>query len=97
MIRLWILCAAGAISLSAQSGGVSITGTVVDPHQAGVLGAKVTLQRVDGPEVQSASADSIGAFRFEGVPTGNYEVRVQQEGFKPSVSRVRIGNRLPGL
>src|SRR5207244_8799589 len=36
-----------------------------------------------------------GTFRFEGVPPGNYEVRVEQQGFKPSVSRVRVGNQSP--
>jgi hypothetical protein len=81
--------------LSAQNAGVFVTGTVVDPHQAGVLGAKVRLQRADGAEVQSVSADSIGAFRFEGVAPGSYDVRVEQEGFKPSVSRVRVGNQAP--
>src|SRR5579864_3146401 len=72
---------------------VAVTGTVLDPHQAGVIGAKVTLKRFDGPEVQSTSADSTGAFRFDGVPPGNYEVRVEQEGFKPSVFRMRVGNQ----
>src|SRR5712691_10518410 len=83
-----------AAVLSAQApAGVAVTGTVLDPHQAGVLGAKVTLKRADGGEVQSTSADSTGTFRFEGVPPGNYEVRVEQEGFKPSVLRVRVGNQ----
>jgi hypothetical protein len=82
--------------LSAQEpSGFPVTGTVVDPHQAGVLGAKVTLRRADGTEVQSTSADSMGAFRFEGVPPGNYDVQIEQPGFKPSVSRVRVGNTSP--
>ena len=69
--------------------------TVTDPHQAGVLGAKVTLTRSDGTEVQTTSADSKGAFRFEGVPSGNYDVQIEHPGFKPSVSRVRVGNQPP--
>jgi Carboxypeptidase regulatory-like domain len=82
--------------LSAQDlTGYLLTGTVTDPHQAGVLGAKVTLSRTDGTEVQSTSADSKGAFRFEGVPSGNYDVQIEHPGFKPSVSRVRVGNQSP--
>src|SRR5579864_797172 len=84
------------IILSAQdASGVSVTGTVLDPRQAGVFGAKVTLKLADGTEVQSATADSVGAFRFEGVPPGNYDVQIEQQGFKPSVSRVRVGNQSP--
>src|SRR5437660_11936380 len=91
--RLLILCAAVQIFLCGQSPpGAAVTGTVLDPHQAAVLGAKVTLKRADGAE-QSAAADSTGTFRFAGVAPGTYEVRVEQEGFKPSVLRVRVGNQ----
>jgi hypothetical protein len=80
--------------LSAQdASGVAVTGTALDPHQAGVFGAKVTLRLADGTQVQSTSADSLGAFRFEGVPPGNYDVQIEQQGFKPSVSRVRVANQ----
>src|SRR5258708_32532353 len=78
-----------------EPSGFPIAGTVVDPHQAGVLGAKVTLNRSDGAEVQSTSADSRGEFRFATVPPGNYDVRIEQPGFKPSVSRVRVGSQPP--
>jgi hypothetical protein len=85
-----------ALSTEAQSpSGFSIAGTVLDPHQAGVFHAKVTLKRADGSDVQITSADSTGAFRFERVPPGNYEVRIEREGFKSSVSRVRVGNQAP--
>ncbi len=93
---LLLLSALTPTILSAQdASGLRVTGTVVDPHQAGVLGAKVTLRRADGAEVQSTSADSQGAFRFEGVPPGNYEVQIEQPGFKISTSRVRVGNQAP--
>src|ERR1700682_2709575 len=94
IILLLLIAAFVPGMLSAQNpSSVVVTGTVLDPHQAGVLGAKVTLKQADGPKVQSASADSTGTFRFEGVPPGNYEMRVEQEGFKPSVFRVRVGNQ----
>ncbi len=84
------------LMLSAQDGsGVSVTGTVLDPHQAGVFGAKVTLKLADGTQIQSTSADSLGAFRFAEVPPGNYDVQIEQQGFKPSVSRVRVANQAP--
>ena len=95
-IRLLFLSALLAITLGAQDpAGVGISGTVLDPHQAGVLGAKVTLKLPDGTEVQSAAADSKGAFRFEGVRPGNYDVSIEQPGFKPPLIRVRVGNQPP--
>lgn len=84
------------IILRAQdASGVAVAGTVLDPHQAGVFGAKVALKLADGTEVQSTSADSLGAFRLEGVQPGNYDVQIEQQGFKPSVSRVRVSNQPP--
>src|SRR5215831_13824577 len=72
---------------------VVIAGSVLDPQQAGVAGAKVNLTRRDGTKVQSTTADSAGAFRFQGVPIGDYDVRIEQQGFKSSVFRVRVGNQ----
>src|ERR1700687_5413633 len=85
-----------AATLSAQDpSGAAITGTVLDPHQARVFGARITLKLADGTEVQSTSADSNGAFRLVGVAPGNYDVQIEQQGFKPSVSRVRVGTQAP--
>src|SRR6202521_681950 len=93
---LFLAGACVRIILSAQdASGVSVTGTVLDPHQAGVFGAKVTLKLADGNEVRSASADSSGTFRFEGVPPGTYDVQIEQQGFKLSVSRLRVANQPP--
>lgn len=85
-----------AAILSAQDPSrLAVSGTVLDPHQSAVLGATITLKRLDGAEVQTTTAGSSGEFRFQGVSPGNYEVRIEQEGFKPSVSRVRVGNQSP--
>ena len=83
--------------VSAQDlSGVPVTGVVMDPARAGVFGAKVTLRRADGVEAQSTTAGSDGAFRLDGVAPGNYDVRIEQPGFKTSTSRVRVGNQIPG-
>src|SRR6185295_11528320 len=37
-----------------------------------------------------------GAFRFERVAAGTYDVRVEFPGFAPRTTRVRIGTRAPG-
>jgi len=87
LTQLLLLSTFVSAALSAQGpSGVAVTGTVVS-------GASVSLRLADGTEVQSTSADSKGAFRLEGVPPGNYDVKIEKQGFKPFVSRVRVGTR----
>lgn len=91
-------CSLLSLALLAQNtSGVPVTGTVLDPHRAGVLGARVTLKKANDSEVRSATADESGSFRFEGVPPGNYELRIEREGFKTAVTRVRVGAESPRL
>jgi hypothetical protein len=73
----------------------SLAGLVQDPSGAGVQGAKMNLRRAGDTGGRATTTDETGAFRFDNVPPGNYEVEVQQEGFKPALSRVRIGSRAP--
>src|SRR5262249_27247775 len=93
-IPIWLVWLPLLISAQDLS-SVAITGKVLDPHPAAVLGAQVTLARREGAVVQSTTADSSGTFRFQGVPPGEYDVRIERQGFKPSVSRVRVGNQSP--
>ncbi len=93
--ELLLLGAFAATSLSAQGPASAVSGTVLDPHQAYVSGARVTLEPVNGSEARSTSADSRGAFRFEAVAPGDYEVQIEQPGFKSSLFRVRVGNQSP--
>src|SRR5947209_6158178 len=69
-----------------------ITGVVLDPTDATVAGAKVTLQ-TKGNEDRSTVTDGLGAFRFDGLNSGTYELQVQVEGFKPAKARLKIGTR----
>jgi hypothetical protein len=70
---------------------------VLDPHRAGVFGARVTLKKANESDVRSATADESGSFRFEAVPPGTYELRIEREGFKTAVTRVRVGAESPRL
>src|ERR1700730_6771849 len=90
---LLLLCNLLTIVSAQNLPGFILSGTVSDPHQAGIFGARVALGQEDGTGVQLTTADSAGAFRFEGVQPGNYEVRVAQEGFKTFLSRVRVGDQ----
>lgn len=74
--------------------GVPVTGVVLDPTDAGVASAKITL-RQGGATPATTNASPTGSFRFDAVQPGSYEVSVEHEGFKPAISKLRVGSRPP--
>lgn len=71
-----------------------MTGVVLDPTDAGVTKAGITL-RQNGVVFATTTADATGAFRFDGIQPGNYEINVDNEGLKSTTARVRVGSRPP--
>jgi hypothetical protein len=98
-MRLVYLISALAIAWSAsgQSPPVAfaLSGTVQDPSKAAVPGASIVLRKAGDAARRTTNADVTGAFRFEQVATGSYEIEVRHDGFNPAVSRVRVGSRPP--
>jgi hypothetical protein len=96
------LCALIVLVLTARqaaaqtSAPIAVTGTVQDQTGAVLQGASVELVGAGGHVVQSTTADMSGAFRFDTVAAGQYELRATFEGFKPASARVRVGARSPG-
>ncbi len=88
-----IICEAS--DAAGQSPAYSQTGFVQDPSNAGVEGATLTLKRSDGSGQQTNRTDALGAFRFERLAIGAYELQVEKAGFKTQTSRLRIGSRAP--
>jgi carboxypeptidase family protein len=74
--------------------GVSVTGIVQDQTGAVLTGATVDLA-AGGRVVRSVATDGVGAFHFNGVAPGTYELRAHFQGFKDLSSRVRVGSRAP--
>ena len=73
------LCCA---SLFGQTITSSIVGSVVDPADAVVVGAPVTLTSVDTGAVRTATTDSLGTYRFNQIEPGADNVTVKATGFK---------------
>src|SRR5258708_6058102 len=68
-----------------------VSGVVLDPSNAAIAGAKVTLRGGSLENEPSTTTDPAGHFQFSGVSPGSYEVEVQREGFKILRSRVKVG------
>jgi hypothetical protein len=74
----------------------SITGVVLDPSGAAIVGAQITLSRLGLSNAQ-ATADSSGNFRFDSLDPGEYQLNVQHDGFRETTKTVTVGARSPSL
>jgi hypothetical protein len=63
----------------------TIFGTITDPSGSVIPEAKVTLLNESTALERSAFTDLTGEYRIAGLPTGNYSVRVEKEGFQTQV------------
>lgn len=87
MVRLLlafvVACAVPVLARAADTG--AIRGVVHDPLGAVVAAADVTLQ-TDGHEVKSVKSDAAGAFSFDGLAEGRYQVVALASGFAAQAS-----------
>jgi hypothetical protein len=71
-------------TLFGQTVASSVEGMVVDPTDAVIVGAPVTLTSAATGAVRPGTTDSNGLFRFQNVLPGTYSVTVRAVGFKPA-------------
>jgi len=89
LVGIVVLIMLGVGQASAAADG-SVRGSVVDPLDAPIAGAKVALQR-DGRTVTDTSTDERGAFAFDGVAEGRYQLAVAAPGFEPATEPAFVG------
>ncbi len=80
-----VLVLLAAASAMAQSDRGGITGTVTDPANAVIPGAKLVLRNVDTGAVTQAETTPSGNFTLSSLPVGTYDLTVQAAGFKTAV------------
>lgn len=78
-----MLVLALAAPSSAQAQAPAVSGTVADETGGVMPGAKITLIDSTSGATREAIADRAGRFRFEGLASGRYLLRVEFEGFLP--------------
>jgi len=71
------------VPMAAAGSGASLTGTVKDPQGGAVPGTTLTLFSVSGTAGSTTTSDFAGAYRFEGLPEGDYLLRAEAPGFAP--------------
>src|SRR5271155_3304887 len=76
-----LLCFLLSATLARAQSGASITGTVTDPQGQPVPAATLTLFSRTGAAGNATTSDTAGAYRFEGLPAGDYLLRAAAPGF----------------
>ncbi len=84
-IRYLCFALVGAVGLWAQGDRAALTGTISDSSGAVIPGAKVTATNTGTNISNSMNSTDAGAYTFAALPVGQYSVRVEKEGFKPTV------------
>ena len=81
------------LSLSALgqvAGSGILSGQVVDPGNAAIVGARIEAHQLDGPAVFHILSDQQGRFTLPNVPGGRYEIHVEHDGFRDQRQTVQV-------
>jgi Carboxypeptidase regulatory-like domain len=65
----------------AEAVNARLSGTVLDPNNAVVPGAKVTLSNPETGFSRQFTSEENGRYVFTVIPPGTYQLRVEKEGF----------------
>src|SRR5215831_11246068 len=68
----------------------SIQGTVTDPNGAVVAGATVTITNKANGQVTKLNSNSVGSYATGALQPGDYNVRIENKGFRTEVLQVTV-------
>src|ERR1700733_1914656 len=85
------LAALFSVGAWSQTQLATVSGAITDPSGAVVPGVSVTIVSQGTGLKRSALTDTAGEYRFAGLPTGNYSLRIEKTGFQ---SQIREGVEL---
>jgi Carboxypeptidase regulatory-like domain len=71
----------------ARSSSADLTGIVSDPSESLIRGATVTAANVATGLARSVATDSNGAYRIPLLPPGEYEVKIEANGFNTQIKK----------
>lgn len=79
-----------AATVDAQTATGTITGTVTDATGAVVPDSTVNIVNKDNGSARTLTANSEGLFTAPALPAGDYEVRVEMQGFRTEVRSAQV-------
>lgn len=79
-----------AVSIYPQA-AASLSGSVIDQNGAAVMGARVSAVNKQTRAETVTTTTSDGAFRFENLTPGVYEIRIAATGFEPQTRNINTG------
>ena len=88
LVLLIVFCGAVWAQISSSTG--AIQGTVTDPQNAVIGGARVVLTNTDTGATAETASQTDGTFVFPLLVPGNYKIQVQAQGFETSELAVRV-------
>src|SRR5260221_1477232 len=94
---IWLIVAMSATPMGQAPRGVAVSGVVRDQPGAILPGAQVALLAAGATAPsQTVVSDASGAFRFDRVLPGAYDIRTEFPGFNSNLAYVRVTTRAPG-
>src|SRR5260370_8671136 len=98
-LRLLVLIALIAIpvapALAQALGAGTVAGTVVDPNNAVVPNANVTIANPVTGYTRSAVTNQDGTFRFDNVPPNSYQISISASDFSAATQNVKAPSSTP--
>ena len=90
MLKLYVraivpACILAGALWSQEAVSARLSGTVLDPNDAVVPAAKVTLSNTETGFTRTISSGESGNYTFTLIPPGRYDIKVEKEGFSASV------------
>src|SRR5215510_8799130 len=87
VVLLSAICLFGRQTSFAQAtASATLEGTVTDKNQAVIKGATVTINNKATGLTRTVSTNDVGAYRFELLPAGRYDIKISASGFSSAVT-----------
>jgi len=80
-----LACLFNGVLWSQEAVSARLGGTVLDPNDAVVPAAKVTLSNPQTGFTRSINSSDSGGYTFTLIPPGTYDIKVEKEGFSAAV------------
>lgn len=86
-LLLMVACLGLLPAAQGQDVTAAVTGSVVDPTGASIVGATITAKDRERETTYTVQANSAGVFQIPRLPIGTYELKVVAQGFQTAVYR----------